>query len=194
MLIIENTLIADELAECMFCCDYHLCKGVCCVEGDAGAPLEEEEIKILTLSINEIYKVMTPESISAVEKQGIFVFDSEGKKVTPLINGKECAFLIYKNDVSYCAIEIAHKKKKISFQKPISCHLYPLRIIDYKDFFAVNYHEWHICKPALIKGKKKGVYLYEFLKIPLIRKFGKAWYEELVKISEYMQNKKKSAG
>jgi hypothetical protein len=194
MLIIENTLIADELAECRFCCDLQLCKGICCVEGDAGAPLEEEEIKILSSSIKEIFSLMTPEGIAAVEKQGIFVFDIEGKKVTPLVNGKECAFLVYKNDVAYCAIEMAYKKKKISLQKPISCHLYPLRIIDYTDFFAVNYHEWHICKPALQKGKKENVFLYEFLKEPLIRKFGKAWYEELVKISEYIRNKKKSSG
>ncbi|HOY32707.1 MAG TPA: DUF3109 family protein [Bacteroidales bacterium] len=192
MLIIENSLIADELAECMFCCDCHICKGACCVEGDAGAPLEEEEIEIISSSINEIYRVMTPDGIAAIEKHGIYVFDVEGKKVTPLVNGRECAFLVYKNDVAYCAIEIAYKKRKTRFQKPISCHLYPLRIIDYKDFFAVNYHEWHICKPALEKGEKEGIYMYEFLKAPLVRKFGKSWYEELVKISEYMHTKKGS--
>ncbi|HQI70625.1 MAG TPA: DUF3109 family protein [Bacteroidales bacterium] len=190
MLIIENTLVADELAECMFCCDYHECKGVCCVEGDAGAPLEEEEIKTLTSSLPELQKFMAPEGINAVQKQGIFVLDMEGKKVTPLIPGGDCAFLVYKNDVAACAIEIAYRNKKISLQKPISCHLYPIRIIDYQDFIAVNYHQWHICKPALKKGKKENIYLYEFLKTPLIRRFGKAWYDELIKMAEYLRNKK----
>lgn len=193
MLIIENTLITEELAECKFCCDCIICKGICCVEGDAGAPLEEEEIKILTKSIKEIYKFITPEGIESIEQQGVFVLDPEGKKVTPLINGKECAFVVYKNGIANCAIEIAYRKKKISFQKPISCHLYPVRTIDYSDFHSVNYHQWHICKTALKKGEKEGIYLYEFLKIPLIRKFGKAWYEELVKISKYMQDKKKQS-
>lgn len=192
MLIIENTLVADELAECQFCCDYQACKGICCVEGDAGAPLEGDEIEILSSSISELYKVISAEGKAAIESQGIFVYDIEGKKVTPLINGRDCAFLVYKHDVASCAIEIAYKKKKISFQKPLSCHLYPVRVIDYKEFFAVNYHEWHICKPALKNGKKEGIYLYEFLKVPLIRKFGKDWYEELVKISEYMRNKNRS--
>lgn len=193
MLIIENTLVADELAGRMFCCDCSKCLGMCCVEGDAGAPLEDGEIKIISAKIQELYKYMTSAGIDAIEEQGIFVMDPEGKKVTPLIGGKDCAFVVYKNNVAYCAIEIAYKKKKISMQKPVSCHLYPLRIIDYKDFIAVNYHEWDICKPALEKGKKEKIFLYEFLKTPLIRKFGKNWYDELVKISEYMHNRKKSS-
>ncbi|HQN15415.1 MAG TPA: DUF3109 family protein [Bacteroidales bacterium] len=190
MLIIENTLVADELAQCMFCCDYNACKGKCCVEGDAGAPLEENEIKILTSSLPELQKFMSVEGITAVAKQGVFVYDMEGKKVTPIIRGRDCAFLVYKNDVAACAIEMAYRKKKIALQKPISCHLYPLRIIDYQDFIAVNYHEWHICKPALKKGKKENIYLYEFLKTPLIRRFGKGWYDELIKIAEYLRSKK----
>ncbi len=194
MLIIENTLVSDDLAERRFCCDYGKCKGACCVEGDAGAPLEDEEIKRLSQAIKDIYRFMNPESIDVVERTGVFVFDPEGKKVTPLVNGKECVFVVYKNEVACCAIEIAFKKKKIAFQKPLSCHLYPVRIIDYEDFCAVNYHEWNICKSALVKGNKDNLYMYEFLKQPLIRRFGKSWYEELKKIAVYMKNKKKSEG
>jgi len=190
MLIVQNTLVSDDLAECKFCCDTPKCLGMCCVEGDAGAPYEEEEIKILQTSIKEVYKFMTPEGLDAVEKQGIFVIDPEGKKVTPLIKGKECAFVVYKNGIVYCAIELAYNKKKVAFQKPVSCHLYPVRVIDYEDFFAVNYHEWNVCKPALEKGKNEDLFMYEFLKKPLIRKFGKSWYNELEKIAEYMRNKK----
>ncbi len=189
MLIVQNSLVSDDLVEQKFCCDCPKCMGMCCIEGDAGAPYEEEEIKVLQNSLMEVYKFMTPEGVEAIEKQGVFVIDPEGKKVTPLIKGKECAFVVYINGIANCAIELTYIKKKISLQKPISCHLYPVRIIDYEDFFAVNYHEWAICKPALEKGEKEGIFMYEFLKKPLIRKFGKSWYTELEKIAEYMRKK-----
>jgi hypothetical protein len=120
----------------------------------------------------------------------VVAIDPEGVKGTPLIKGRECAFVVYKGKVATCAIEKAWEQKKIPFHKPISCHLYPIRTINYTDFEAVNYHEWDICKKALLSGRENNMYLFEFLKEPLIRKYGEAWYEELVMIIEYLKKKK----
>ncbi len=180
MIAIDKTLISIELGSIYFACDLSACKGQCCVDGDAGAPLDEEEISILEDCFDEIKPYMTPEGIEQVELYGVFDYDMNGDYVTPLVNSRECAFVYRDNGIAFCAIEKAWKEGKISFQKPISCHLYPVRISKYKDFDAVNYHEWHICKPALLNGKKNDVPLYVFLKDSLIRKYGEGWYQELV--------------
>jgi len=184
MIVIDDTLVSEELKTIRFSCDLSQCKGDCCVEGDAGAPLEEEEISILEDYIDEIKPYMTKEGIEVVEKTGVFDYDVDGEYVTPLVNDRECAFVYFENGISYCAIEKAWLEGKIDFQKPISCHLYPVRLSKLKHHTAVNYNQWDICKVALIKGKQDNMPLYKYLKVPLIRKFGEDWYRKLVQALE----------
>jgi hypothetical protein len=180
MIAIQNTLLSDDMATVKFCCDLPKCLGACCVEGDAGAPLNEEEISQIDDYIEEIKPYMLPEGIEVVENLGVFDYDMEGNLVTPLFNDRECVFVYFENGITRCAIETAYSEGKIPFQKPVSCHLYPVRLTPYKDFEAVNFHYWYICKPALEKGKAEGLPLYVFLKEALTRKYGKEWYDELV--------------
>lgn len=150
------------------------------MDGDAGAPLEEEEISILEDYLDEIKPYMSEKGLKVVEESGVFDYDEDGEFVTPLVNDRECAFVYFDKGVSYCAIEKAWSEKKINFQKPISCHLYPVRLSELKHHTAVNYDRWDICKAALKKGKQDNIPLYKFLKTPLIRKFGEKWYHELM--------------
>lgn len=180
MIAIDNTIVSEHLLEKKFVCDLNACKGECCVAGDAGAPLEKEEIQILEDIYEEVKPYMSKAGIKAVDKQGFYVIDEDNEYTTPLINGKECAFTVFnKNDIAGCAIEKAHAEGKVDFKKPISCHLYPVRISKYKDFDAVNYHKWEVCKPACECGKKLNVPVYKFLKNPLVRRFGEGWYKQL---------------
>ena len=180
MIEIENTLISDDLLERRFVCDLNACKGECCVAGDSGAPLEKEEEEIIREILPLVKPYMNAEGIAEVEKSGVAVIDSDGDLVTPLVDGvKHCAFVIFENSIAKCAIEKAFYDGKVGFKKPISCHLYPVRISKYKNFDAVNYQEWEVCKPACSCGAKLDVPLYKFLKEPLIRKYGKDWYKQL---------------
>jgi len=179
MLQIGKALVSLDIIEKNFCCDYAKCKGICCVEGDSGAPLEEKEKKDLDNSYKGFKKYMTRKGIEAVEEQGLYTVDSDNDLVTPLIDNKECAFLIRENGGYWCAIEKAYLNGDVNYRKPISCQLYPIRITEYPDFDAVNYDKWDICKCARELGKKKNIPIYEFLKEPLIRKYGEEWYEEL---------------
>ena len=187
MIVIDNTLVSDELKTIYFSCDLTQCHGDCCVEGDAGAPLEEDEIALLEEIIEKIKPYMTPEGRKVIEKNGVFDYDIDGEYVTPLVHDRECAFVFFENGISYCAIEKAWQEGKIDFQKPVSCHLYPVRLSKLKQHIAVNYDRWDICKTALIKGKKENIPLYQYLKIPLIRKFGETWYR---KLEQAFQNEK----
>lgn len=180
MIAIENTLVSEDILEKKFVCDLNACKGACCVKGDSGAPLEDVEARILEENFKDIKPFMRPEGIEAVEKQGKFIVDADGDMVTPLVNDKECAYVHFgENNTAYCAIERAYKEGKINFQKPISCHLYPVRITKYKQYDAVNYHQWDICKSACKCGAKLNVPIYKFVKAALIRKYGQNWYEQL---------------
>ncbi len=181
MMIIDDILISDEFRDARFCCNVQQCLGVCCVEGDAGAPLEEEEISLIEDHLDDIEPYMRPEGIEVITRRGVFDYDMHGEYVTPLINDKDCAFVYYEGKIARCAIEKAHDDGKVPFQKPVSCHLYPVRVSKSKDFVAVNYHKWHICEPARIYGKTQGIYLYKFLREAFERKFGKEWYDKLVK-------------
>lgn len=154
------------------------------MEGDAGAPLEEEEISILEDCIDEIKPFMSEKGCKVVEKNGVFDYDMDAEMVTPLVNNRECAFVVFENGIAWCAIEKAWQAGKIDFQKPISCHLYPVRLSKLKNYTAVNYDRWSICKMALLKGKQEHVPLYQYLKIPLTRKFGAQWFRKLEKAFE----------
>jgi hypothetical protein len=180
MIIIDNIIVSDDIREASFCCDLAKCHGACCVEGDAGAPLEEEEISMLEDYIDEIKPFMREECIETVEKTGVFDYDAAGEYVTPLLNDNECVFVYFENNIVKCAIEKAYEEGAIKFQKPVSCHLYPIRISKKKNFEAVNYHQWNICRPAIKNGTIIGLKLYQFLKDPLIRKYGEEWYHKLV--------------
>lgn len=179
MIIIENTSISDDLYLVNFCCHLEKCLGACCVAGDAGAPLDDSEISVLEDELEQLKPYMTERGIKTVEEQGVFDYDIQGKFVTPLVNGGECAFANFRNGIAYCAIEKAFFDHKTTFRKPVSCHLYPVRITTYKDFEAVNYHKWNICKAALKIGNRERIPLYKFLKEALVRKYGAEWYNKL---------------
>jgi len=182
MISLPPALICDDLKDVFFCCDMAKCKGACCVEGDAGAPLEEEEISLLDDYIQEIKSFMTREGIEEIERLGVFDYDAEGKFVTPLIEGMECAYIFYDEGIARCAIEQAFQQKMIPFPKPLSCHLYPLRISSMGNEDAVNYHKWYICDKALMKGHQNKIPLYLFLQDALVRKYGRAWFNRLLKM------------
>jgi len=187
MIVIDDKTVSDDIASVKFVCKLKKCKGACCVEGDAGAPLLEEEISQLEDSIDEVKIHMTKKGLKVLEEIGVFEYDMAGEFVTPLVNGRECAFANFTDGIAWCAIERAFDEGKIEFRKPVSCHLYPIRITSYKDYDAVNYHKWPICRDALVHGNRLGVPLYKFLKDPLIRRYGETWYLELVK---HIENKK----
>jgi hypothetical protein len=182
MKIIDQTVLSDDIFENYFVCNLNACKGACCVEGDAGAPLENEELPIL----EEIYPAVKPylskEGIQIIEEKGLFEVDSDGDFCTTTIGNKECVFAIYdEHKTLHCGIEKAYKDGEIEFQKPISCHLYPIRITKTQEFELLNYSRWDICNAACDNGKKLKVPLYQFLKAPLIRKYGENWYKKLLK-------------
>ncbi len=182
MIRLDNTLLSDDLRDVHFCCDLQQCKGACCVEGDGGAPLEEEEISLLEDYIDEIKLFMVPKGKLEIENTGVFDYDAEGKFVTPLVNGNECSYVYFEGGIARCAIEKAFQEKAIPFPKPLSCHLYPVRIKQLKNHEAVNYHKWAICNKALENGMTLNLPLYKFLEDALIRKYGRSWYNKLVKL------------
>lgn len=193
MLQIDRALISFDILEKTFVCDLNACKGACCVEGDSGAPLEDEETQLIEDVYPTVKKYMTKEGIKTVEKEGTWVIDTDNDKVTPLINKQECAYT-FKDDqgIIKCAIEKAFFNNEITFRKPISCHLYPIRITKYNDFDAVNYESNKLCIPARICGEKHGVEIYKFVKDPLIRKYGEEWYTKLeIAVDELAKQNKK---
>ena len=185
MIQIDDKLISEDLFSEEFVCNLAKCKGICCVEGDAGAPLDEDETKILDKIYPKIKSYLRPEGIQAIEEQGTYTLDFEGDLVTPLVNNAECAYVIFdEKGYTKCAIEKAYEDGVIYWQKPISCHLYPIRITEYSNFSAINYHEWDICSDACTLGKELGVKVYQFLKKPLIRKYGEEFYQTLSEAAE----------
>lgn len=177
---IDGKIVSTQIFDRKFVCDLNACKGACCVEGDAGAPLTFEEVSIMEDALEVIKPFMRKEGIEAVEETGVFYMDQENVPVTTLVDGKECAFVYFDDQgITKCSIEKAHKEGKLDFKKPISCHLYPIRTKTFDDFEALNYSEWHICSPACACGEKLDVPVFRFLKEPLIRKYGEAFYAEL---------------
>lgn len=197
MIQIDNKLISEDVFSEQFVCNLSKCKGICCVEGDAGAPLNEEETKILEEIYPKIKPYLRPEGIKAIEEQHTHIVDSDGDLVTPLVNNAECAYVIFdEKGWTKCGIEKAYEDGVIDYQKPISCHLYPIRITEYSTFDAVNYHEWDVCSDACALGKELQVKVYQFLKKPLIRKYGEHFYNTLCEAAEewekeYGEKKKK---
>lgn len=193
MIAIDKTLISEDVLEKKFVCDLNACKGECCVAGASGAPLDKEELPILDSVLEEVKPYMNKKGLMAIENSGAYVIDSDGDYTTTLVSSEaECAFVYFdENKIAKCAIEKAYLEGKIKWKKPISCHLYPIRISKHKHYDAVNYSKWNICKPACECGKKLDVPVYKFLKEPLIRKYGKNWYKELEKSAQIFYSQQK---
>jgi hypothetical protein len=187
MFQLQKTIVSEEILEKEFVCNLSACKGACCVDGDAGAPLDENETKILA----EIYPIvkpfLRPEGIKAIEAQGTHVTSDFGELETPLIDGKDCAYVIFDGKTALCGIEQAYNQGIVAWKKPVSCHLYPIRVKEYSDFSAVNYHKWHICSDACALGEELGVPVYQFVKEALVRKFGQQWFDELEKVAKELK-------
>lgn len=191
MVQIDDTLISLDLFEKRFVCDLAKCKGICCVEGDSGAPLEESELVELEAVLPAVWDDLSPKAQSVIRRQGVAYRDTDGDLVTSIVDGLDCVFTYY-DEQGYCkcAIEKAYREGKVSFYKPVSCHLYPVRVDQHYDFRAVNYHSWSVCRDAICLGRKLDVPVYRFLKEPLIRKFGKAWYDELEIIAKLLKEQR----
>lgn len=180
MLQIEDKVIGLSVLEEKFVCDPDKCKGACCVQGDAGAPLLEEETDVLKDIFPVLKPHLRPESIDAIDLQGTHVIDeNDDEPVTPLLNEKECVYAVFEDGIARCAIEKAWSEGKIAFRKPLSCHLYPIRVKEYKNFSAVNYDRWPVCKPAIPNGDKLNVPVFVFCREGIIRRFGRKFYQEL---------------
>ncbi len=186
MIQIDDKLISEEIFEEEFVCNLSKCKGACCVEGDSGAPLDQEETAILDRLYPKIKPYLTENGIKAIEEQGKWEKDPhDGEYVTPMVNGGECAYVTFdEKGITKCGIEKAYEDGAIDWQKPISCHLYPIRVKEYRTFSALNYHRWPICHDACTLGKELHVPVFKFLKTPLIRKFGEAFYTTLSEAAE----------
>lgn len=191
MFQLGKTIVSEDIIEKEFVCNLGACKGACCIEGEAGAPVTKEEVAILKEIYPKVKPYLRPEGIKAIEGQGTHVVTDLSELETPLVNGKECAYVTFSdlpagqvgNGTAGCGIEDAYNDGKIDFKKPISCHLYPVRVQDYSEFAAVNYHKWPICNDACSLGQELKVPVYKFVKEALIRKFGENWYLELEKVA-----------
>jgi hypothetical protein len=187
MLAIQSTLVSEEIIEKRFVCDLQACKGACCVKGDYGAPLEEDELAELDKVYPKVKPYLSEAGIKAIEKQGKYLLYEKKEWVTPLISGRECAYTIFDKGIAKCGIEKAYFEGKIEFRKPVSCHLYPIRINKMKNSVeAINYDRWNICNPACKLGDSLKVPIYKFLKDSLTRKFGEEWYKELEVAAEQL--------
>ncbi|MDO4215799.1 MAG: DUF3109 family protein [Bacteroidales bacterium] len=191
MIQIDDVIVSLDVLEERFCCNLEACKGECCIEGDAGAPVEFDEVAELEEVLDVIWDDLSPEAQAVINKQGVVYTDCDGDLVTSIVNNKDCVFTCYdEKGGCYCAIEKAYREGKTKFYKPVSCHLYPIRVKDFGQFKGVNYHRWDVCKAAVLLGKKLDLRVYEFLKEPLIRKFGQAWYDELEDCVRELKEKK----
>ncbi len=192
MIEIDKTLVSEVLFERQFLCDLEACKGACCIQGDAGAPLTEKEAKYLKKNFKKISPYLRKEGIEAIEKSGTSVVDREGDQVTTLVDDAECAYVIFDDKgIAKCGIEAAWEDKAIDFQKPISCHLYPIRITKVGSMEALNYSKWDICDPACKLGEAKGLKVYRFLKNALIRKYGEEYFSVLEEVDTALDKIKK---
>ena len=187
---------SDIITEC-FCCDYEKCKGICCVEGDAGAPVTMDEIAAIEDVLDTVWSDLSASAQSVIDRQGVAYADQDGEMVTSIVRGKDCVFTCYDGDNCLCALEKAAREKAAAnhsqfsilnsqFVKPISCSLYPIREKNFGNgLIGLNYNRWDVCRDAVEKGKTLGLPIYQFLKEPLIRRFGEAWYQELCEIAEF---------
>ena len=182
---IDNVLLTTEILTERFCCDLDACKGECCVEGDAGAPVTLDEVAAIEESLDVVWDDLNASAQTVIDKQGVGYTDQEGDVVRSIVGGKDCVFTCHENGCCFCALEKAYRAGKADFCKPISCALYPIREVRLKNgLIGLNYHRWDVCKDAVKKGKELDLPVYKFLKDPLTRRFGAAWYEALEEAAE----------
>ena len=179
MVEIQNTLVSLDIFQVQFCCDLASCKGACCIEGDAGAPVSLDEVEGLEEAADIVWDELSRKAQRIIKNEGVVYPDAVGELVTSIVDGRDCVFTCHHDGCCYCAIDKAYREGRCTHNKPLSCHLYPIRLKKMGDYTAVNYHQWGICQPALALGKKLNLPLYKFLKEPLIRAFGQSWYDEL---------------
>jgi hypothetical protein len=193
MILLENTIVSEDILEKNFICNLAACKGACCIEGDSGAPITQDELEILESELENIKPYLTAVSLEAIKTQNFWEKDTDGDLVTTCLPTGECNFSLRDEaGMLKCGIEQAYRDGKASIQKPLSCHLYPIRISNVGEFEALNYHRWDICKPACKLGEEHQVAVYQFLKEPLTRKFGADWYNELDEIAKQWKAETKS--
>lgn len=191
MIEIGDKIVSMDVFEVLFACDYEQCKGICCVEGDSGAPLEPGEAEMLRKYLPEVEHLLSSRAREVIAQQGVSYIDEEGDEVTSIVGGKDCVFTTYdERGNCLCAYEKMYYEGKIDWIKPISCQLYPIRLTKYKDFTAVNYHKWNVCKCALKRGRKEGIPVYQFLKGPLVRAFGQKWYDQLEEAARLLKEER----
>jgi len=180
MIEVGSVLVHEDVVNENFVCNLNKCKGACCLEGDSGAPLAADELDILKEIYPRVKPYMTAKGIATIEREGTHVTDFEGDYTTPCVDiNKECAYVTWENGITKCAIEKAWEQGAVNWRKPISCHLYPIRITNYPEFDVLHYDRWNICSPACSFGSELKVHVHEFLKEPLTRKYGAEWYQEL---------------
>lgn len=180
MIQIDDAIVSMDCLSEKFCCDLEACKGACCVEGDAGAPLELDEVAAIEDALEAVWSMLSASAQAVIDRQGVAYTDEEGDLVTSIVNGKDCVFTCYdERGHCYCALEKAYREGKTRFYKPLSCHLYPIRLKKIGGGVALNYHRWDVCRMAVEKGRQLDLPVYRFLKEPLVRRFGEAWYAEL---------------
>ena len=185
ILQVGDVLLSPDIITEYFCCDYEKCKGACCIEGDAGAPVTLEEISEIENSLDEVWDELSASAQTVIDKQGVAYSDRDGDLVTSIVGGRDCVFTCYENGSCLCALEKAFIQGKTTFCKPISCSLYPIREKQFSNgMIGLNYHRWEVCKDAVIKGKNNNIRVYEFLKEPLTGRFGSQWYEELQELAK----------
>ena len=190
MIQIDDKILSLDIFQKQFCCDLMSCKGACCVHGQSGAPLSQDEVIILEDILDKVAPYIKPEGLESIKKQGVATIDSDGDLVTPLIDGKECAFCINENGISFCAIEKAWLDKKVDFRKPISCHLYPIRAKKFVKFTGLNYDQWEICEPARKLGASTKLPVYKFLKDAIIRAYGEDFYIQLEEAANLLEKER----
>ena len=187
ILEVGGILISSEILTECFCCDYEKCKGICCVEGSDGAPVTMDEIAGIEEALDTVWSMLSASAQSVIDKQGVAYSDRDGDLVTSIVRGKDCVFTCYEGDSCLCALEKAYRNGDTQFCKPISCALYPIREKDFGNgLIGLNYNRWDVCKDAIEKGKALGLPIYQFLKEPLIRRFGEAWYQELCDVAKQL--------
>lgn len=185
ILQLDDVLLSPDIITEFFCCDYDKCKGICCVEGDAGAPVLMDEIAELEDCLDCVWHDLSAQAQAVIDQQGVAYSDRDGDMVTSIVNGKDCVFTCYDGESCLCALERAYREGKTRFCKPISCSLYPIREKQFSNgFIGLNYHRWDVCSDAVRKGRAENVRVYEFLKEPLTRRFGKEWYADLFALAK----------
>lgn len=187
ILQVGDVLLSPDILTERFCCDYEKCHGICCVEGDAGAPVTMEEIAAIEESLDTVWPELSASAQAIIDRQGVAYTDRDGDLVTSIVGGKDCVFTCYEGEGCQCALERAYRQGRTRFCKPISCALYPIRAKQFSNgTIALNYNRWDVCRDAVAKGRELDMPVYKFLKEPLIRRFGTEWYEELEQLVDML--------